>query len=65
MAEWLYDIQHLNSVTGTQLEDLLREQGENGWELVQVLPPTGSPDEIGYRLIFKAQKSQVAAASTR
>jgi hypothetical protein len=64
MAEWLYEIHRLNSVNDTQLGDLLREQGANGWELVQVLSPTELPDEPGYRLIFKSQKSQVAAAST-
>ena len=64
MAEWLYDIRRINSVDDVQFEDLLRQQGANGWELVQVMPPANSPAGTGYRLIFKSQKPQVAAAST-
>lgn len=58
MAEWKYRIQHIelepNGDTDAHLEKILEEQGEQGWELVQVLQnPSGNPD---YRLIFKAQK---------
>jgi hypothetical protein len=58
MAEWRYQIQHVElepaGESDTQLEKILEAQGEQGWELVQVLQDTpGNPD---YRLIFKAQK---------
>ena len=63
MAEWLYEIQRLSSVTDEQLEEVLREQGAKGWELVQVLPLGEPQNTPAYRLIFKAQKPQVAGAS--
>jgi Domain of unknown function (DUF4177) len=58
MAEWRYQIQHIElkpaKKSDAELEKILEEQGEQGWELVQVLhDPPGNPD---YRLIFKAQK---------
>jgi hypothetical protein len=58
MTEWRYRIQHIElkaaGESDAQLEKILREQGEQGWELVQVLHDTpGNPD---YRLIFKAEK---------
>ena len=63
MAEWLYEIRQLSSVTDEQLEEVLQEQGAKGRELVQVLP-LGEPPDVGrYRLIFKLQKPQVAGAS--
>ncbi len=63
MAEWLYEIQQLSSVTDQQLEEVLREQGAKGWELVQILPGSESPNAPAYRLIFKAQRPQVAGTS--
>jgi hypothetical protein len=58
MAEWTYRIQHIElkpaGESDAELEKILREQGEQGWELVQVLrDPPGDRD---CRLIFKAQK---------
>lgn len=52
MAEWQYRIERVELETDpdSQLENLLRENGKQGWELVQVLP--GQPA----RLIFKAEK---------
>jgi len=63
MAEWLYEIQQVSSVTDQQLEEVLREQGVKGWELVQILPRSESPNAPAYRLIFKTQKPQVAGTS--
>jgi hypothetical protein len=63
MAEWLYEIRQLPSVTDEQLEEVLQEQGAKGWELVQVLPLGEPPNAASYRRIFKAQKPQVAGAS--
>ena len=63
MAEWLYEIQQVSSITDEQLEEVLREQGEKGWELVQVLPLGEPSNAPAYRLIFKTQKPQVAGAS--
>jgi hypothetical protein len=54
MAEWLYEIRQLPSVTDEQLEEVLQEQGAKGWELVQVLPLGEPPNAASYRLIFKA-----------
>jgi hypothetical protein len=58
MAEWKYRIEHVElkspNDSDDQLEEILREQGEQGWELVQVLhDQPGNPD---YRLIFKSQR---------
>jgi Domain of unknown function (DUF4177) len=58
MAEGTYRMQHIElkpaGESDAQLEKILRELGEQGWELVQVLhDPNGNPD---CRLIFKAQK---------
>ena len=63
MAEWLYDIRQVNTVTDAELVELLRERGVEGWELVQLIPASASTDQHGYRLIFKSQKPQVAASS--
>jgi Domain of unknown function (DUF4177) len=58
MSEWRYRIQHIElkqaEESDAQLEKILREQGEQGWELVQVLHDT--PGNSDCRLIFKAQK---------
>jgi hypothetical protein len=58
MAEWRYQIQHIELKSAGEsdalLEKILGEQGEQGWELVQVLHDApGDPDCL---LIFKAQK---------
>jgi hypothetical protein len=63
MAEWLYEIRQLSSVTDEQLEKILQEQGAKGWELVQVLALGEPPNAARYRLIFKSQKPQMAGAS--
>jgi len=62
MAEWLYDIQRLNSVTDAELREILRERGLEGWELVQIIPPSGSGEQIGYRLIFKSQNAPIGGS---
>ena len=56
MAEWLYEIKRLSSITDSQLESLLHEQGESGWELVQVLTPSEGSNGAGYGVIFKREK---------
>jgi hypothetical protein len=38
MAEWLYEIQQMSSITDGELEQVLREYGARGRELGQVLP---------------------------
>ena len=58
MAEWTYRIQRIElkpaGESDAELEKILEEQGEQGWELVQVLhDPPSNPD---YRLIFKSEK---------
>ena len=58
MAEWKYRIKHIERKPETdldaQIEEILQEQGEQGWELVQVLQET--PNTPDCRLIFKAQQ---------
>ena len=60
MAEWLYEIQRMHSTTDSQFEHFLQEQGENGWELVQVLPATGTSDRTEYQVIFKREKPLIS-----
>ncbi len=55
MAEWLYEIKQISSLKGS-LETLLREQGEQGWELVQVLSPDELDNGSEYGVIFKREK---------
>ena len=62
MAEWLYDIQRLNFVTDAELSEILRERGLEGWELVQIIPPSGSEEQTGYRLIFKSQNAPIGGS---
>ena len=64
MAEWLYDIEQVNTVTDAELGEIFREREEECWELVQIIPPSASTDQNGYRLIFKSQKPQIAASSS-
>jgi hypothetical protein len=58
VAEWQYLIEHIALKPATdsdaQLEKILQEHGEQGWELVQVLKET--PDNPECRLIFKTEK---------
>ena len=57
MAEWKYltkSVQLNNQDIFKQLEEVLHEYGEKGWELVQVLPPN---EGSTYHLIFKIEKS--------
>lgn len=58
MAEWRYLIERFELKPETdsdaQLEKILRERGEHGWELVQVLNEMRGNSEC--RLIFKTEK---------
>jgi len=57
MAQWQYQIKEpkLESTVGLdeQLQKVLREYGNGGWELVQVLTPK---DSAKCQLIFKTEK---------
>jgi hypothetical protein len=55
VAEWLYEIKQISSLKES-LESLLREQGEQGWELVQVLSPHELDNGSEYGVIFKREK---------
>lgn len=61
MAEWQYQIKRIELKPETdsdaQLETILREYGQWGWELVQVLHEQGIPGKPMYRLIFKTEKT--------
>jgi hypothetical protein len=39
------------------LENLLRDQGDKGWELVQILETGESPAQIEYKAVFKREKT--------
>ena len=60
VAEWQYRIERidLNPETDTddQLGKILREYGQQGWELVQVLHGQETPGDPRCRLIFKTEK---------
>lgn len=60
VAEWQYRIERidLNPETDTddQLGKILREYGQQGWELVQVLHWQEMPGDPRCRLIFKTEK---------
>jgi len=60
MAEWQYRIQRINfepeGDADVHLEKILREYGQQGWELVQALPGHEVTNDPTYRLIFKAEK---------
>ncbi len=57
MAQWRYQIHQAKFDSGAeldgQLQKILCEYGDKGWELVQVLRPRDSTD---YHLVFKTQK---------
>jgi hypothetical protein len=58
VAEWRYLIERFELKpepdSDAELEKILREHGEHGWELVQVLNET--PGNTECRLIFKTEK---------
>ena len=60
MAEWLYEVQRMSSTTDLEFKHFLQQNGENGWELVQVLPATETSDPTEYRVIFKREKPLIA-----
>ena len=57
MAEWQYRIERIDLNPETdpddQLGKILREYGQQGWELVQVLHGQEMPGDPRCRLIFK------------
>jgi hypothetical protein len=57
MAQWRYQIHQKKIESGAdldeQLQKILCEYGNKGWELVQILRPQ---DSTAYRLVFKTQK---------
>ena len=59
MAEWQYRIERIelkpDAEPDAQLEKILQEYGQQGWELVQVLHGQGVPDNPVCRLIFKTE----------
>ncbi|MEO8340407.1 MAG: DUF4177 domain-containing protein [Nitrospirota bacterium] len=60
MAEWKYRIERidlkLEAESDAQLEKVLQEYGQQGWELVQVLHGKEGPDNPKCRLIFKTER---------
>ena len=60
VAEWQYRIERINLNPETdpddQLGKILREYGQQGWELVQVLHGQEMPGDPRCRLIFKTEK---------
>jgi hypothetical protein len=60
VAEWQYRIEHVelkpDAEPDAQLEKVLQEYGQQGWELVQVLQAQGAPDNPKCRLIFKTER---------
>jgi Domain of unknown function (DUF4177) len=57
MSEWKYKIERVASVSDSQLADLLRDQGDQGWELVQILETGESPAPTEYKAVFKREKT--------
>ena len=60
MAEWKYRIERIElkpeAEPDAQLEMILQEYGQEGWELVQVLHGQEAPDNPRCRLIFKTER---------
>jgi hypothetical protein len=58
VAEWQYRIEGIEfkpeADSDAELEKILQEYGQQGWELVQVLHETADNDK--YRLILKTEK---------
>lgn len=67
MSVWLYQIHPIERPSGVdldaQIQKVLREYGERGWELVQVLDGAATGDKM-YRLIFKTEKPLVGLEGT-
>ena len=60
MAEWKYRIERIElkpeTDLYTELEKILQEYGQQGWELVQVLHGQEAPDNPRCRLILKTER---------
>jgi Domain of unknown function (DUF4177) len=60
VAEWQYRIERIelkpDAEPDAQLEKVLQEYGQQGWELVQVLHGQEAPDNPKCRLIFKTER---------
>jgi hypothetical protein len=60
VAEWQYRIERIelkpDAEPDAQLEIILQEYGQKGWELVQVLHGQQAPDNPKCRLIFKTER---------
>jgi hypothetical protein len=60
VAEWQYRIERIelkpDAEPDAQLEKILQEYGQQGWELVQVLHGQEAPDNPRCRLIFKTER---------
>ena len=60
MAEWKYRIERIelkpDAESDAQLEKILQDYGQQGWELVQVLHGQEAPDNPRCRLIFKTER---------
>ena len=60
MAEWKYRIERIelkpDAEPDAQLEKILQEYGQQGWELVQILHGQEAPDDAKCRLIFKTER---------
>ena len=67
MAEWQYRIERVELKPETdldaELEKILQEYGQQGWELVQVLRGQETLDTSICRLIFKTEKPLIAPTS--
>jgi hypothetical protein len=50
-------VERIASVSDSQLENFLRDQGEKGWELVQILETGESPAQTEYKAVFKREKT--------
>jgi hypothetical protein len=63
-VEWQYRIERIElkpeTDLYTELEKILQEYGQQGWELVQVLRGQQALDNSMCRLIFKAEKPVIA-----
>jgi len=57
MSEWKYKVERIASVSDSQLETFLKDEGEKGWELVQILETGESPAQIEYKAVFKREKT--------
>lgn len=63
MAQYKYQINRVehrpDADFDAQLEKVLDEHGANGWELVHIMHRDRVSEDSTYRLIFKAEESQV------